>query len=135
MVAEWDVLAQAVELDAKLIEAFRRRDLDALLEQYWNHDDLFTIGESGAVTRGWDAARAFQERFFSIAESIEFTFGEWHYEPSAQMVLAAAPFELAYRMKGGGEQTSEGWYTNVRRWIDRRWLVVFEHISSNVEAG
>lgn len=129
-----DVIAQVRKLDEQLVEAFAVRDADRLMSQYWNSPELFTVGEDGRVTEGWDAAREFQQQFFAAAESIDFTFGEWKYFGSHKGVLVASPFTLAVKFKDGKEAHSRGRYTNIRREIYGRWLIVFEHVSSDLAA-
>ena len=129
-----DVIAQVRELDEQLAEAFAARDADRLMSQYWNSPELFTVGEDGRVTQGWDAAKEFQRRFFAATESIDFSFGEWKYFGSRSGVLAASPFTLRVKFEDGAEAHSRGWYTNFRREIEGKWLIVFEHVSSDLAA-
>ena len=86
------------------------------------------------MTEGWQAAKQFQERFFAAAAAIDLSFGDWKHFATHDGVLAACPFTLAAQFKGGGERRLEGWYTNFRLKIDGQWLIVFEHISSNMAA-
>ena len=86
------------------------------------------------MTEGWQAAKQFQERFFAAAAAIDLSFGGWKHFATHDGVLAACPFTLAAQFKGGGERRLEGWYTNFRLKLDGQWLIVFEHISSNMAA-
>ena len=134
---EAEVIAHVRQLNRQLLDGFLALDADRLMRHYWNSPELFTIGEGGGVTMGWEAAKRFQEGFFAATEAIDLTFEEWWHATSTDGVLAATPFRLTARFKGGGERTLEGWYTNFRRRIDGEWLIVFEHVSANapVPAG
>ena len=127
-------VAEVTERNERLAEAFAAQDADRLMAHYWRSPELFTVGEGGGVTEGWDAARAFQERFFAASEAVQLSFGGWKHFASGDAVLAACPFSLTARFRGGGERGLEGWYTNLRRRIGGEWLIVFEHISSNAAA-
>ena len=122
---------EVMERNERLSEAFAARDADHLMAHYWRSPELFTVGEGGGVTEGWEAARAFQERFFAASEAIDLSFGGWNHFASRDDVLATCPFSLTAKFEGGGERRLEGWYTNLRRRIGGEWLIVFEHISSN----
>lgn len=124
-------IAEVKERNERLSEAFAARDADRLMAHYWRSSELFTVGEGGGVTEGWDAAKEFQQRFFAVSEAIDLSFGDWKHFASRNGVLATCPFSLTARFEGGGERHLEGWYTNLRRRIGGEWPIVFEHISSN----
>ncbi len=127
--------ARAIEAvraaNQQLLAGFDARDLDKVLAHYWNSPDLFTVGESGQVTRGWEAARRFTQGLFAALESGGFSCPEWQHFASTDGVLSTCAFELNIKFKGGREVNEKGWYTNFRKRIGGKWLIVFEHVSAN----
>jgi ketosteroid isomerase-like protein len=104
-----------------------------MMAHYWNSPQLFTVGQSGGVTQGWDQARAFQERFFNVASDIAVDQGEWHQAGGDSDVLSSCPCSLTITTQDGSQQHLEGWYINFRQQFDGRWLVVYEYVTGNAQ--
>lgn len=124
-------VAAARELDRQLVEAFQARDVDKVMSQFWNSAELFTVGESGRLTKGWEAARKSTQEFLASVESVSISCPDWEYWASADGILGTCAFQVTTKRMGGGEAKEQGWYTNFRRKIGGKWLIVFEHVAAN----
>lgn len=118
-------------LNQELLDSFAGRDVDVMMRHYWQDPRLYTVGEGGQVTLGYDAAREFQAQFFAVCERIDVTAGDWWHAGSADLVLATVPFRLSAHFADGSSWTFTGRYTNARRQLAGTWKVVFEQVSAD----
>ena len=127
------MLTTVTDRNEELLQAWQARDLDGMMAHYWNSPDLFTIGQSGQVTKGWDQAQAFQEGFFKVASAIDVDHGGWHQTGGESGLLSSSPYTLTITLQDGGQQRLEGWYVNPRQPIDDTWLVLYEYVTANAQ--
>lgn len=131
---ESKAIAEVRKLNEENIAAFIARDLDKTMSFYWNSPDLFTVGEGGQVTKGWEEARKSSQSFFASVESVSLSCGQWQYVASGDGVLGSCPYKIGFKLKGGPQVNSEGWYTNFWRKIGGKWVIVFEQVAQNTPA-
>jgi ketosteroid isomerase-like protein len=120
------------------MEAFVKRDLDALLSLYAHDPDLVVIGTGEDEKRvGLAENKALFERDFTQFEDASFKFG-WHSVSVAGSVAWVA-VDLILNLKASGQETSlQVRLTNVLEKRAERWFIVQEHGSlpaAGQEAG
>jgi hemoglobin len=130
--------ARAIEAvraaNQQLLADFDARDIDKVFAHYWNSPELFTVGEGGQVTKGWQAARQFTQGLLAATESGSFSCPEWQHFASTDGVLSTCAYDLSLKFKDGREISERGWYTNFRKRFGAKWLIVFEHVATNKPA-
>lgn len=119
-------LAEARDLDRQFGEAFARKDLDAAMACFWNHPDL-VVALNGVVLRGPDAVRASFKEMFDQHESIRVEGNDVTHLPSGDgvIVFGTATFDL--KPASGPRQLMIERWTDLRRKIDGRWVMVLDH--------
>ena len=120
-------LAEAKDLDRRLGEAFGRKDLDAVMACFWNDPDLVVV-LNGDVHRGPDAVRAaIKEMFFDQYESIRGEVNEVTHLPSGDGVIVVGTATFEFQPASGPRQLMVERWSDLRRKIDGRWVMVLDH--------
>jgi len=127
MKADAKTEAEVMKVMNQSMEAFIRRDPDALLAMYAHDPDLVVIGTGGDEKRvGLAEIRALFERDFTQFEDASFNFG-WH-SVSAAGSVAWVAVDLILNLKASGQETSlQVRLTAVLEKRAERWLIVQEH--------
>ena len=111
------------------IEAFAKRDLDALLALYAPDPDLVVIGTGGDEKRvGLAEVKALFERDFAQFENAFLRFG-WHTVSAAGSVAWVSADLILRANTGGREIKLQVRLTNVLERQGDRWIIVQEHAS------
>ena len=119
--------AEVMSVMNQSMEAFVKRNLDALLALYAHDPDLVVIGTGADEKRvGLAETKALFERDFTQFEDASFKFG-WHSVATAGSVAWVA-VDLVLSLKASGQETSlQVRLTNVLEKRAERWLIVQEH--------
>jgi len=127
MKADVKTEAEVMNVMSQSMEAFVKRDLDALLSLYSHDPDLVVIGTGGDEKRvGLAEIKALFERDFTQFDDASFKFG-WH-SVSAAGSVAWVAVDLILNLKASGQETSlQVRLTNVLEKRAERWLIVQEH--------
>jgi ketosteroid isomerase-like protein len=109
------------------MEAFAKRDLDALLALYAPDPDVVVIGTGGNEKRvGLAEINALFERDLVQFEDASFKFG-WHLVSAAGSVAWVAADLILHLRASGREISFQVRLTNVLEQRGERWLIVQEH--------
>ena len=124
MKADVKTEAEVMNVMSQSMEAFVKRDLDALLALYAHDPDLVVIGTGADEKRvGLAEIKALFERDFTQFEDTSFKFG-WH-SVSAACSVAWVAVDLILNLKASVQETNlEGRLTNVLEKRAGRWLIV-----------
>jgi len=125
-------IAEAKNLDQRFIEAMGRKDLDAVMDCFWNDPNLVVV-LWGKVQRGYAAVRATIKEIFDKNESIRMEINEVTLLPSGDAVIGVGT--ATYELKSGGTPRRlmvERW-SDLRRKIDGRWVYVLDHATETPE--
>jgi ketosteroid isomerase-like protein len=127
MKADAKTEAEVMKVMDQSMEAFVKRDLDALLELYAHDPDLVVIGTGGDEKRvGLADIKTLFKRDFTQFEDASFKFG-W-YSVSAAGSVAWVAVDLILNLKASGQEISlQVRLTNVLEQRGDRWLIVQEH--------
>ncbi|MBI3406226.1 MAG: DUF4440 domain-containing protein [Acidobacteria bacterium] len=125
-------IAEVRELDKQLSAAFHAKEPDKQLAQYWNSPDLFTVGEGGQITKGWDAAKKFAQQFYASTDAINLSLPDCQYWATGDGVVTGCAHKMSFKLKNGPAVETTGWYNNLRKKIGGKWLIVYEAVSQNV---
>ena len=119
-------LAEAKDLDRQFGEAFVRKDLDAAMSCFWNDPDLVVV-LNGNVKRGPDAVRAALKEMFDQYESIRPEVNEVTHLPSGDGVIVVGTATFDFQPASGPRQLMVERWSDLRRKIDGRWVMVLDH--------
>ena len=119
-------LAEAKELDRRLIEAMERKDLDAVMACFWDNPDLFVVLD-GKVKRGPPAVRAAFKELFDQNESVRLEVNEVTHLPSGDGVIGVGTATYELKSEGGPPRLMVERWSDLRRKIGGRWVYVLDH--------
>jgi len=127
MKADAKTEAEVMNVMSQSMEAFVRRDLDALLSLYARDPDLVVIGTGKDEKRvGFDEVKSLFERDLTQFNDASFRFG-WH-SVSAAGPVAWVAADLVLDLETGGQEVSlQVRLTNVLEKRAGRWVIVQEH--------
>jgi len=120
------------ELNRQLVEAMDRKDLDQTMACFWNDPDLFIV-LNGNVLRGPDAARAAFKALFDQNESIKVEANDISYVPSGDGVLAVGTATYTFKPIEGPPRLMVERWSDLRRKVDGRWVMVLDHTTHLTE--
>ncbi|MBI4471001.1 MAG: nuclear transport factor 2 family protein [Acidobacteria bacterium] len=123
------------ELDRQFVDAYVGMDLDRLMNLYWRHDELASIGPDGSVARGWEKVRAGYQDFFSGMQSLDMDLGESNYVVSGDGVLGFGNASVRMQPKSGPVVNATLCYSDYRKKVGGHWVYVFDHVQMVVPAS
>jgi len=133
-----EAIAANRELDARKIEAFRARDVDAIMNCWWKSADaVFYPADNIQGQRGWDAIRASVRLSVEGMErvvSVELT--EPRYVVLGDAVMGAGVLTMRIVPRGSPKEiTLVTRYTDLRKNIAGKWIYIYGHESMNPMLG
>ena len=127
MKADAQTEAEVMNVMNQAMEAFVRRDLDALLSLYAHDPDLVVIGTGKDEKRvGFAQVKSLFERDLTQFNDASFEFG-WH-SVSAAGPVAWVAADLILNLKADGQEL--GFQVRLTNVLEKRagtWLIVQEH--------
>lgn len=121
-------------LDQQLIAAVNAKDVDELMAHYWNSPEFYELANDGSVIKGWEAAKKVYTALFEAAGSMQLGLRDCAHWAIGDGVLGNCAYEFQAKMKNGARLNEAGHVTGLRRKIDGKWLLVYEHDSLNAPA-
>jgi len=109
-------------------EAWNRGDLEGFMDGYLKSDEL-VFTSSSRIRRGWQVTYdAYKKRYGTAKETMgQLTFSK----VEVHLMGDDAAWVLGRWDLAGPKESSGGIFTLVMRRIDRKWLVVHDHTSSD----
>jgi uncharacterized protein (TIGR02246 family) len=118
-------LEEAKDLERRFTEAMGRKDLDAVMDCFWNSPDLIVV-LFGNVQRGAEAVRSGIAQMFEQNESVKLTVNEASHVPVGDGVITVGIATYDLKPKNGPSmQIVEAW-TDLKRRVDGRWVYVLD---------
>lgn len=118
------------ELVQRFLTAFADKDVDGVMECFWNSPDVILVLENGLVVRGWENIRAglqamidaHEELNLEVNEVSRFRFGE------AVHSIGTATWTRTLKDEfGGGTTTFVERWTDVSRKVNGKWVYIVDH--------
>jgi len=122
-------IEKAVDLERRLIEAFREKDVDAAMRLFWNHPDAHLVMD-GMVLKGPDEIRKWFESAFAENESIKITVNDVHHVASGDGVIGVGTATYEFTPVSGPRRLMVERWSDLRRKIDGSWVMVLDHATS-----
>ena len=133
-----EAIAANKDLDRRIIEAFRAKDVDATMNCWWKSADAaFYPADNIEGQKGWDAIRASVRLAVEGMErvvSVELT--EPRYIVLGDAVMGTGVLTMRIVPKGSPKEiTLVTRYTDLRKQIAGKWVYVYGHESMNPMLG
>lgn len=133
-----EAIAANKELDHTIIEAFKAKDIDAIMNCWWKSADAaFYPADNIEGQKGWDAIRASVRLAVEGMEkvvSVELT--EPRYSVLGDAVMGTGVLTMHIVPKGSPKEiTLATRYTDLRKQIAGKWVYVYGHESMNPMLG
>jgi ketosteroid isomerase-like protein len=125
-------LEEAKELDRRFSEAFRRKDLDAVMACMWNSPDLVLV-QMGTIYRGFDAVRSSIKQLLDQYDSIKLEVNEVSYLPSGDGLIGVGTATFDMQPASGSRKFLIERWSDLRRKIDGHWVYVLDHTTEKPE--
>jgi len=122
-----EYLLATKDLDQRFIEGMSRKDIEQVMNCFWNSPDLILVTYDGSVYRGYDNVRTAVEQLFSQAESLSLVINEVNHIPQGERIFAVGTATYEMTTIDGAHHTIRERWTDVRRKEDGRWVYVLDH--------
>ncbi len=119
-------LAEARDLDTRLTEALSNKNLDATMACFWNDPGLVVV-LNGKVHRGYEAARAALKEMFDQNESIRVKVNDITHLPSGDGIIGVGTATYEFKTAEGPPRLMVERWSDLRKKIDRHWVLVLDH--------
>jgi ketosteroid isomerase-like protein len=124
-----EMIAAATALDSQYVDAFNRDDADALMATYWKSPRLVSIGLDGSAPEGWDGVSAAWHASMDGNPDSRLELIESHNVPLGEAVIGWGRWRITATSDSGAPDVLEGPYSDVKAFVDGRWVRVLDHAS------
>ena len=121
-------LATQQELDRQFVEAMNRKDLEGLMSFFWDSPNLVMVGWDGTVHQGSERVREVMGRWFARADIVRLEVDEITHVPVGDGVMAVGTATYEIQPKDGPPQRVKERWTDLRRKVGDRWVLVMDHV-------
>ena len=124
-----EMVQAAKALDAKFIAAYNAKDVDAIMECYWNSPDLVSFSPGAMEQKGWEAVKAsFTQEFAEMAGG-KLEIIEAKYMVEGDVVLSLGKWRFTMPAPEGEPMVMEGRYSDAKAKRDGKLVVIMDHAS------
>jgi ketosteroid isomerase-like protein len=124
-----EMIAAAAALDSQYVAAFNRDDADALMATYWKSPRLVSIGLDGSQPQGWEGVSAAWHASMDGNPKATLEVIESHNVPLGEAVIGWGRWRLTTASDSGPPEVLEGPYSDVKAFVEGRWVRVLDHAS------
>ena len=124
------LIQAANELDKKFIEAYNDRDVDAIMETFWNSPELVSFPPGLMETRGWEATKASFGEEFENATDFVLELTESNNVALGDAVLGYGKWRFTISIPDADPMIVEGRYSDVKAKRDGKWVYILDHASA-----
>ncbi len=122
-----DLLANQ-DLDNRFCEAMSQKDIEQVMNCFWDSQDLIFVGLDGTVVRGSENIRKVVEEMFAQFESMQLVINDISHVRLGENVMAVGTATYDMSVNDSTHiQIKERW-SDVRIKIDGRWVYVLDHV-------
>jgi ketosteroid isomerase-like protein len=124
------MITAAKDLDKRFIEAYNNRDIDALMNTYWNSPDLVSYTPGQLEIKGWQNVKdVFTEELANMpAFSLQIT--ESNYQLAGNVVIGWGKWQMTISPPGVEPMVIVGRYTDVKEERNGKWVYTLDHASA-----
>ena len=120
----------ANDLDNKFIEAYNDRNVDALMETFWNSPELVSFPPGMMETRGWEETKATFGEEFANAPEFVLELTESNNVVVGDAVLGYGKWRFTISIPDADPMILEGRYSDVKAKRDGKWVYILDHASA-----
>ncbi len=124
------MITAAKDLDKRFIEAYNDRDVDAIMDTYWNSPDLVSYTPGQLELKGWQNVKdVFTEEFANMPTfSLQIT--ESNYQVAGNVVIGWGKWKMTISPPGVEPMVIDGRYTDIKEERNGKWVYTFDHASA-----
>jgi ketosteroid isomerase-like protein len=133
-----EAIAANKELDKRFLEAFKRKDLDAMMSCWWrSHDAVMYPSDDIDGRKGWEAINASVKFMVDGTDSIiSAELMETSYSIRGDAVIGTGKLAMIIKPKGSTRPVElVSRFTDIREMKDGKWVYVYSHESMNPMAA
>lgn len=124
------MIGAAKALDKQTVDAFNKRDVDAIMATYWKSPDLVCYPYGVLEIRGWDAVKSdVVETFSTMPAGVTVETVETNYKVAGDVVITWGKWRTRMVSSNGQSSTLEGRGMGVVAKRDGKWVYVLDHTS------
>jgi len=123
------MIEAAKALDQRFISAYNSRDVDKLMDCYWNNPALVNFSPGSMEKKGWEAVKADFTNFFNSVEGLKAEILEANYMVAGDVVIGWGKWRMTLSAENGEKVEILGRYTDVKAERDGKWVYILDHAS------
>lgn len=124
------MIAAAKALDKQSVEAFNKRDVDAVMTTYWKSPDLVSYPMDALEVRGWDAVKAaVAQMFATMPAGVTVEATDLNYKVAGDVVISWGRWRTKMTPPNGLSMTLDGRGMGVAAKRDGKWVYILDHAS------
>ena len=116
-----------MEKNRKFAEAFKSKNIDAAMANYWNSPDLVVMTPDEELVRGYDAAKSSFQKMMQGMETRDFQLVDSRIDVFGDIATDWGRFRWTAAMPNGQEMTINGRYTTIWQKKNGDWLITIDH--------
>jgi len=114
------------ELSERFLAAFAAKDLDGVMDCFWNSPDLVLVLENGFVVRGWDNVRFGVEMMLNSHDAVLLEVNEVSRFRLGANVYSVGTATWTRTANGVSTSFVETW-TDVAKKVNGKWVYIMDH--------
>jgi ketosteroid isomerase-like protein len=124
------MIQAAKDLDHNFIEAYNNRDVDGIMDTYWNSPELVSFPPGIMETRGWEATKEAISEEFANAPDFVLELTETNNIVVGDVVLGFGKWRFTISIPEAEPMIVEGRYSDVKAKRDGKWVYILDHASA-----
>jgi ketosteroid isomerase-like protein len=123
------MIAAADELDEKFFDAYNNKDLDAMMNLYWNSPDVVSFPPGEMMLKGFDQLKESFSKDFEQGLDSKLELVEHNNRVEGSVVVGAGIWRYTMNIPGSEPMVIEGRYLDVKAERDGKWVYIYDHAS------
>ena len=124
-----EMIKLSKELDQKFIDAYNSRNIDGVMETYWNSSELVSFPPGEMEEKGWENVKKGMEGFFNSVDKIDLKLTDMNYKISGDNVISWGLWKMVIHDGNGSKMEMTGRYTDIKAKKNGKWVYILDHAS------
>lgn len=116
-------------VDDHFMDALSKKDVNGMMECYWNSPDVLLIPPDTLDVKGWDNIKAYWTKFVTAVEIKDAKLVDTHYEAVDSLGYATGTVKGMMTPPGGQPMEITFRYSEVLGKRDGKWVYLVDHAS------
>jgi ketosteroid isomerase-like protein len=124
------MVAEAKALDQRWLDAYNKKDLDAIMALYWNSPDLVSFPPGVMEIRGWENVKQGFTKEFAEMKDGKLELMETSNNAAGDVVLGSGKWRFTMTSPLGAPIEVLGRYMDAKAKRDGKWVYIMDHASA-----